>query len=99
VNKIGHVGMATLLSVLSTIGPQPVFAHAVVSRLETTATALVISASWARNETATKPWLAPVGHRQPRAADVGSAAAESNDFLDQENAKIDRVISGVCVGC
>ena len=98
-NKIGHVGMATLLSVLSTIGPQPVSAHAIVSRLETAATALVISASWARNETATRPWSAPVGHRQPRAADIGSPTPEANDFVDQENARVDHMIKGVCVGC
>ena len=98
-NRIGHLGVATLLSVLSTTGPSPVFAHAVVKRLETGAAALVISASWAKNETATRPWSAPVGHRQPRAADVGTPSSEANDFLDQENARVDHTIKGVCVGC
>ena len=46
-----------------------------------------------------KPWPAPVGHRQPRAADVIELAPGSPDSLDQENAGIDRKIQGVCRGC
>ena len=50
-------------------------------------------------ETTTKPWTAPVGHRQPHASDVPSASSGSLDFLDQEDANVDRKISGVCRGC
>jgi len=49
-------------------------------------------------ETSTKPWSAPVGHRQPQAADV-PAAASFEQALDEENAKVDRVIKGICRGC
>ena len=50
-------------------------------------------------ETTTRPWTAPVGHRQPHASDVPSASSGSLDFLDQEDANVDRKISGVCRGC
>jgi hypothetical protein len=46
-----------------------------------------------------KPWPAPIGHRQPRAADVIDLATQSQDFLDRENAGIDRRILGICRGC
>jgi hemolysin-activating ACP:hemolysin acyltransferase len=47
-----------------------------------------------------RPWPAPVGHRQPRAADlIKLLSPESQDFLDQENASVDRRIQGVCRGC
>jgi len=46
-----------------------------------------------------KPWPAPIGHRQPRAADVVTSTPDSPDFLDRENASVDRRIRGVCVGC
>ena len=48
-------------------------------------------------ETTTRPWSAPVGHRQPRAADVPTSASLS--VLDQEDADVDRKISSVCRGC
>jgi hypothetical protein len=47
-----------------------------------------------------KPWPAPVGHRQPRATDlIKLMAPDSQDSLDQENASVDRKIQGVCRGC
>jgi hypothetical protein len=49
-------------------------------------------------ETTTIPWSAPVGHRQPQAADVPAATA-FEQALDEENAKVDRVIKGICRGC
>jgi hypothetical protein len=48
-------------------------------------------------ETSTRPWSAPVGHRQPQADIPPSISFDQS--LDQENAKIDHVISGVCRGC
>jgi hypothetical protein len=52
------------------------------------------------NETATRPWSAPVGHCQPHAADIPSSSSESTaQFFDQENAIVDRKIQGVCRGC
>jgi hypothetical protein len=64
-------------------------------------TAGVISAGC---ETTTLPWSAPVGHRQPQAADVqattiNSSMSSIDQALVQENARIDRVIQGVCRGC
>jgi hypothetical protein len=45
-------------------------------------------------------WLAPVGHRQPRAADIPKSVPESKDTasLEQENALVDSKIS-ICRGC
>lgn len=54
---------------------------------------------FASNETATRPWLAPVGHRQPRAADIPAAAVSSQQIIDQEDAIVDRKIKGICRGC
>ena len=54
------------------------------------------------NETSTLPWLAPVGHHQPQAADV-TAASGSASTIDQavleENVRVDRLIKGICKGC
>ena len=51
----------------------------------------------AGNETATKPWSAPVGHHQPTASDVREG--DSRLPLDQEDANVDRIIRGICRGC
>jgi hypothetical protein len=53
----------------------------------------------AGRETTTKPWLAPVGHRQPRTADIPASSSPSQQSLDQEDAYVDRKISNVCRGC
>jgi hypothetical protein len=50
-------------------------------------------------ETTTRPWSAPVGHRQPRAADVQTSTSASRQSLDEEDANVDRKIKGVCRGC
>ena len=50
-------------------------------------------------ETATRPWSAPVGHRQPRAADIPASISVSQPTLDQENANVDRKINNICRGC
>jgi hypothetical protein len=55
--------------------------------------------SMAGKETTTRPWTAPVGHRQPRAADVPTSTSVSQYVLDQEDANVDRKISGICRGC
>ncbi|MFN5279628.1 hypothetical protein [Bradyrhizobium sp.] len=54
---------------------------------------------YAANETATRPWSAPVGHRQPHAADVPATTATSQQIIDQEDAMVDRRIRGICRGC
>jgi hypothetical protein len=51
----------------------------------------------AGNEMATKPWSAPVGHHQPTAVDV--LESDSQLSLDQEDAKVDRLVRGICRGC
>jgi len=48
---------------------------------------------------ATRPWSAPVGHRQPRAADVPTSISASQQTLDPEDANVDRKIRNVCRGC
>jgi hypothetical protein len=53
--------------------------------------------SMAGKEMTTRPWTAPVGHRQPHANDVPASASQS--WLDQEDANVDRKISGICRGC
>jgi hypothetical protein len=52
--------------------------------------------TYAMNETTTRPWSAPVGHRQPRVADVPASASMP---IDPEDAIVDRKIKGVCRGC
>jgi hypothetical protein len=49
--------------------------------------------SMAGEETTTRPWTAPVGHRQPRAADVPTSTSVSQYVLDQEAANVDRKIA------
>ena len=55
--------------------------------------------SMAGKETTTRPWTAPAGHHQPRAADVPTSTSVSQYVLDQEDANVDRKISGICRGC
>ena len=44
-------------------------------------------------------WLAPIGHRQPRLADISvSTSKDSYDFA-REDANVDRKINGICRGC
>lgn len=49
----------------------------------------------------TTVWPAPVGHRQPRAADVPSLGSGRKASLgpDQEDAAVDRKINSICRGC
>ena len=61
--------------------------------------AAITTPALAAGETTTKPWSAPVGHRQPRAADVPASTSASQQTLDQEDANVDRKISNVCRGC
>ncbi|MBR0813034.1 MULTISPECIES: hypothetical protein [Bradyrhizobium] len=44
---------------------------------------------------------APVGHRQPRAADVPSEknVSDPNDPLSKENQALDKKIKSICRGC
>jgi hypothetical protein len=55
--------------------------------------------SMAGKETTTRPWTAPVGHRQPRAGDLPTSTPPSEQILDQEDANVDRIIRSVCRGC
>ena len=62
-----------------------------------TASAPFIPALKRGQETTTRPWSAPVGHRQPRVADVPTSA--SRQRLDDEDANVDGKINGICRGC
>ena len=55
--------------------------------------------SRAGHETETRPWSAPVGHRQPRATDVPASISASQEILEPEDANVDRKIRNVCRGC
>ena len=55
--------------------------------------------AYASNETTTMPWSAPVGHRQPRLADIPASTSASQQIIDQEDVIVDRKIKGVCRGC
>ena len=59
--------------------------------------AAIVTTALAAGETATRPWSAPVGHRQPRAVDIPPSV--SPQVLDQEDIDVDRKIRGVCRGC
>jgi hypothetical protein len=48
-------------------------------------------------ETATMPWSAPMGHHQPTAVDVIDSDSRLN--LDQEDARVDSIVRGICRGC
>jgi len=61
--------------------------------------AAIATSALAAGETTTRPWLAPVGHRQPRAADIPTSTSASQQTIDQEDAYVDRKISNVCRGC
>lgn len=61
--------------------------------------AAIATPALAAGETTTRPWSAPVGHRQPRAADIPTSTSASQQTLDQEDANVDRKISNVCRGC
>ena len=58
---------------------------------------VIATQALAAGETATRPWSAPVGHRQPRAMDIPPSL--SAQTLDQEDISVDRKISGICRGC
>lgn len=48
------------------------------------------------------PWPAPVGHRQPRAADIPEDRYNQNnpnDILTKENAALDKKLKSICRGC
>jgi hypothetical protein len=55
--------------------------------------------AYASNETTSRPWSAPVGHRQPRSADIPASTSASQQIIDQEDAIVDRKIKGICRGC
>jgi hypothetical protein len=67
--------------------------------LAATLSANMATGACASNETVTRPWSAPVGHRQPRAADIPAASSASQQILDREDANLDRMIRGICRGC
>lgn len=81
-----QIGLAAILSAAMATSS---FAQSAVQELN----------AYASNETATRPWSAPVGHRQPRAADIPAAASASQQIIDQEDAIVDRKIRGICRGC
>jgi hypothetical protein len=104
-NKFALLGAAAVLSTMST---SALHAQAVTRELgacpspsvapsETRAPAP--TADWLPPgcEKSTLPWSAPVGHRQPQLTDVTRAKSLSD--LDEENAKLNRVVKGICRGC
>ncbi|WP_245452926.1 hypothetical protein [Bradyrhizobium sp. C9] len=98
----GDDGMEILMSDLRRLGGQFGLAAILSATMATSCFAQPAAqepSAFASNETATRPWLAPVGHRQPRAADIPAAAVSSQQIIDQEDAIVDRKIKGICRGC
>lgn len=62
-------------------------------------TTIQAPSAYASNEMTTRPWSAPVGHRQPHAADLPASISASQQIIDQEEALVDRKIRGICRGC
>jgi hypothetical protein len=104
--RLALLGTAAVLSIAfaSTLPAQAVTVETAacsnVSPASENAVAPTPTARWIPPgcETTTRPWSAPVGHRQPQAADV-PAATSFEQALDEENAKVDRLIKGICRGC
>jgi hypothetical protein len=98
-------------AILSAVIANPAFAQAVIQEpgvyaknYPTTDPGIgaPLSSRMAINKTGKSTvWPAPVGHRQPRVADIPSSASTRNTLLslDQEDAGVDRKISGICHGC
>src|ERR1700719_5096145 len=42
------------------------------------------------NETTTRPWSAPVGHRQPSVADIPASTSASQQTFDQDDEHVNR---------
>ena len=102
--RLALLGTAAILS-MAFVSPLPaqavtVDSAACVSQASENAVAPAPTARWMPHgcETTTRPWSAPVGHHQPQATDV-PAATSFEQALDEENAKVDRVIKGICRGC
>jgi hypothetical protein len=106
--KFTILGTAAILSMnLAT----PVLAHAVIpapsQRAVVLDTAIADAMAFAPpsrslapgNETTTRPWSAPVGHRQPAVADIPASTSVSRQTFDQEDATVQRAIRGICRGC
>jgi hypothetical protein len=51
------------------------------------------------SETATRPWSAPAGHHQPRAIDVLTSVSSFEQFFEEEDARVDRIMRNICKGC
>jgi hypothetical protein len=101
--KFAFLGVAAILSTAIAV---PVLAQAVIQEPGAYAFSypngdlrIGSRTSQRGSETTTRPWAAPVGHRQPRAADVATPTSASEQILDQEDAEVDRKIRSVCRGC
>ena len=57
------------------------------------------SSAIALDVTTTRPWSAPIGHRQPRAIDIPASVSAHQEIIDLEDVNVDRKIRGVCRGC
>ena len=90
-------------AILSTTLATPVLAQTVPFQHRAVADAMAFlppSRSLAPgNETTTRPWSAPVGHRQPGVADIPASTSTSQPIPEQEDANVERAIRGVCRGC
>jgi hypothetical protein len=100
-------------AILSTTLATPILAQAIIQEPSTQNKGAVLDRASANamafvppgrllapgNETTTRPWSAPVGHRQPSVADIPASTSVSQQTRDQEDANVERAIRGVCRGC
>jgi hypothetical protein len=47
----------------------------------------------------TKPWPAPVGHRQPEARDLPPQVTEDEGAISRSERDLDKKIKSICRGC
>ena len=105
--KLKHLAAITILSVIaSPVLAQAVFQEPGVHAKDVRSADLGIGSPQPSNRSSgtvgkSTVWLAPVGHRQPRSADIALSGSEPKALsnLDRENVVVDRKINSICRGC
>ena len=97
-------GLVATPLLMGLFGQRQALAQSLSMALVTLIGAPVAVAQSGGSSTAVKgsaPLAAPVGHRQPRAADVPNEKNidNPNDLLSKENAALDKKLKSICRGC
>jgi hypothetical protein len=90
-------------AILSTTLPTQVLAQTVPFQHRAVADAMAFAppsrSTTPGKEMTTRPWSAPVGHRQPGVTDVPASTSVPQQTFDQEDANVDRIVRSICRGC